>query len=201
MDSQSTNTCSIDDCGKAAFCRGWCAMHYSRWLRHGDVHHVPIRVAHNRRPAEERFWEKVNKSGECWEWTAAVDDSGYGRLIIDRKVHRAHRLSWQFEHGPIPDGLHVLHRCDNPACVNPEHLFLGTHQENMVDKTRKGRAITRGLPGEDHPQSKLTESDIRTIRRLYATGEWTLERIANRFGVTFSNVGMIVRRDTWNHVE
>lgn len=94
-----------------------------------------------RRPLDERFWEKVVTSPDsCWLWTGAQSPRGYGAFVVSRgDVRTASRVSWELVNGPIPDGLWVLHRCDNPPCVNPDHLFLGTHQDNMDDMAQKGR--------------------------------------------------------------
>lgn len=110
-----------------------------------------------------RFWRHVDKSGDCWVWTArrAKGSKGYGLTTIGRVTVKAHRLSWQLANGPIPSGLHVCHRCDNPPCVRPDHLFLGTHQDNMADKVRKGRHLVEKklsrLYLTDHQQYTLIE--------------------------------------------
>lgn len=100
---------------------------------------VRFRPGHGgRRPAEDRFWEKVQKGDGCWEWRGVLQ-RGYGILHVDGRAIRAHRLSWELHNGPIPPSLYACHRCDNPKCVRPDHIFLGTHGDNMADAHQKGR--------------------------------------------------------------
>lgn len=168
---------------------------------------------------EERFWRKVNKRGSvvradlgpCWEWTGATTSFGYGVFWVPerRKLVGAHRFSLEITTGHIPKGARVLHACDNPPCVR--HLFLGTQSDNMRDMADKGRWALNGprsLPrGTNNHKSKLTEADVRAMRSAYTRGapgrarENSLSDLADRYGVTVSNVHAIVQRRTWKHVE
>lgn len=159
------------------------------------------------KPTEQRFWEKVDvcDDDECWEWTAAKARMGYGNFALRHGVLiPAHRLSWILAHGMIPEGLWVLHRCDNPPCVNPAHLFVGTRQDNlddMVAKRRhwahKGESITKG---ERNGRAKLTDAQVREIRDRYAAGGVSQPQLGREFGVTHAIIGNVVRRESWVHV-
>jgi hypothetical protein len=148
--------------------------------------------------AAERFWSKVQKrDGGCWEWQAFRNADGYGRFGIAGGARPAHRIAYANEVGAIPKGMQVLHACDNPACVNPEHLWLGTHNENMADRTRKGRqAHPRGSLGGN---ARLTEGDIPVVRSLRAGGR-TIASIASSYGVTEGAISHILLGRTWTHV-
>jgi len=149
---------------------------------------------------EDRFWAKVNKiEGRCWEWTAALDTAGYGSFRVGSRLVGAHRISYEIHHGPIPDGLWILHHCDNPCCVNPEHLFLGTRSDNMFDCSRKGRYVNNALCGEDSPDAKLTNRDVLSIRQSYKDGH-TQRRLALEYGVSPANISCIIRRFSWKHI-
>jgi len=149
---------------------------------------------------QRRFWAKVDVRGpdECWLWTGSTIRSGYGMVNVKRKSKLAHRVSWELQNGPIPDGggwhgTCVLHRCDVRNCVNPAHLFLGTHRDNMLDMGAKGRG--RQPRGEATAGAKLTESDVLEIRRRYAGGGWTQTELGDEFGVTQANISLIVRAE------
>lgn len=156
--------------------------------RSGD-HTSPARVA-------ARFWPKVDVRGpfDCWDWTGTKDDDGYGHLKMSgSSPEAAHRLSYRFAHGAIPEGLFVCHRCDNPSCVNPAHLFAATHRDNMADMRAKGRQAT----GMSVAHPKLTTEQARDIRRIYATTGRSQRDIAAEFGVHQMTVSRVVRREVW----
>jgi hypothetical protein len=153
-----------------------------------------------RAPLEERFWNKVQKTDGCWLWTGYKKDTGYGLIYsgdLSGKQERAHRISWILHNGPIPDNLHVLHKCDNPSCVRPDHLFLGTHQENMDDRERKKRR--KPARGEKHGCSKLTTNDVIRIREL---GKQKVKQrdIGKIFNISQAVVWRILHRTLWTHV-
>ncbi len=153
-----------------------------------------------------RFWAKVSKEGpthlvlgtRCWVWTADLNEFGYGRLHFNHRVIGAHRRSWQMNVGPIPDGACVLHRCDNPPCVRPDHLFLGTMADNSHDMHAKGR--NRQPKGEQVKISKLTDEAVERIRRLHATGLINAVELSRAFGVHNSNVYRVLSGERWGHV-
>lgn len=135
----------------------------------------------------------------CIEWTAKRNHNGYGIMLVtgsgDKKI-LTHRVAWEIANGPIPAGMYVLHRCDNPPCVNIEHLFLGTLADNNRDKYEKGRCPR----GERCGKSNLTDDDIREIRRLYETGSLSQQAIAEQFGIVQQSVHKIVAHKRWTHV-
>lgn len=150
----------------------------------------------------DRFWFHVPLAGpdECWEWQGRRTPDGYGqvRLIGVASPVRAHRLSWEIHNGPIRNALHVLHHCDNPACVNPRHLFLGTHSDNMKDMVAKGRH--RGGPqGERARSAKLTPILVVEIREKAAQGV-SYPELSHEYGMSTSAICNVVLRRTWKHV-
>ena len=149
-----------------------------------------------------RFWKKVpkNHTNNCWKWGGTIMVNGYGTLTIRPNKYYAHRASWMINRGPIPDGLHVLHKCDNPPCVNPEHLFLGTQRDNNNDKIRKGRARGGSMKGESHPLVKMTNGKIKEIRARYKAGGITQGDLASQYGMSQPGVSAIITGRLWKHV-
>lgn len=156
------------------------------------------------RTLADRFWEKVRhvEGDGCWEWTGARQSDGYavigyGRPSVEdrHRTARGHRVAWELAYGSIPVGLCVLHRCDNPGCVRPDHLFLGTLADNTSDMDRKGRG--RRPHGESHPRAKLTLGEVNVIRSLYDAGGVTQAELGRIFGVSGVTIYKIVTRKIW----
>lgn len=141
----------------------------------------------------QRFWKYVIRKDGCWEWTASVGNHGYGQLAHLGTKRTAHTLSWRIHRGDIPDGLCVLHECDNRRCANPGHLFLGTRVDNMEDMTRKGRRVR----GEAHGRAKLTATQVLEIR----SSDETNYRLAKDLDVSVALVSKIKSRHLWSHLE
>lgn len=150
---------------------------------------------------QDRFWVKVEKTDGCWLWTAYRNPQGYGMVNTRTRIPvLAHRASFFIATGIDPGDQCVCHKCDNPPCVNPDHLFLGSLADNNADMLAKGRASGGSFPGEMAPWSKLTEDDVRIIRSEYAFHGGG-RKAAKRFGVTTSTISCIQRGKTWTHIQ
>lgn len=159
------------------------------------------------RPMEDRFWPKVDRSGDCWLWLGSRNQAGYGRIGRPGRglpAEYAHRYSWQLANGPIPAGMEICHTCDTPPCVRPDHLFLGTHRDNARDMTAKGRNVgTRFMPphrGEQNGQAILTAVAVNEVRRLARESGLTRVVLAATYGVRPTTIADILRRRTWTHL-
>lgn len=145
------------------------------------------------------LWKRFNEKCEpcpatgCWLWTGAILASGYGQLRVGEKGQRAHRVSYELHIGPISGGMHVLHRCDVPSCVNPSHLWLGVPADNSADRNKKGRQAV----GESQGSSKLTEAEVQSIR----TSDKTHRALARQYGVHYSTIGSIKLGKKWNYLK
>ena len=196
--------CTAIDCTDDAKMRGWCQKHYTRWRRHGDPEVVgPFRVPPHgpRRGLAQRWSEKVHVSPGCWEWKGARNEKGYGLIWTGSKLGKAHRVSWELHFGPIPDGLSVLHHCDNPPCVRPDHLWIGTSADNAQDRQAKGRQnrapgdLRKNPPRGEKARHKLTEAQVLEIRRR--AGTTTNAALSREYGVPAMQIGMIISRRSW----
>lgn len=189
--------CTYPGCDGKHYGRGLCGKHYQRQWSTGSLELKTKTV-------EQRFREKylICQVTGCWNWTAGLVGGGYGKFFVDGKTVLAHRFSWELHVGPIPegDGYHgicVCHDCpsgDNPACVNPEHLFLGTNQDNVDDRSKKGRHVVP--KGSAHARAKLTEEQALEI---YHSKD-LLREIAARYGVGISIVSQIKTKQRWKHI-
>ena len=146
-----------------------------------------------------RFWSRVQKGepGECWNWIGGRFQR-YGRFFVYPKDRLAHVVSFCLHSGPVPEGKEICHTCDNGFCVNPNHLFAGTHKENMEDCAKKGRNhVARGLQNHN---SKMTPEQVAEMRSLYETGKMGTPRLGKMFGISQAAAYNIVTRKVWNHV-
>lgn len=174
--------------GQCAECRG-VSTPGSGHYRHRDIDTL-----------KARFWRDIDKRSpsECWEWKGGRDTSGYGHFKHGNEIHRIHRLSYQLHHGEIPEGMHILHSCDNKICGNPAHLRVGTNAENMREKAERG--LCNPVIGEANFQARLNADKVRQIRSLYQSG-YTYDKLGVMFGVSKQTCASIVKRKTWKHVD
>lgn len=189
--------CRVEGCDKPIVCRVLCHAHYTRLRRDGDPGEAALRRAPDNTPADiagaaalDRIGWDVTASG-CWEWRGVRSTWNYG-MVNGRS---AHRIAYTRAHGSIPEGMFICHRCDNPPCVNPDHLFAGTPAENTADAIAKGRMAR----GEKAGPSRLTKATVLEIRARAAAGELQY-RIAEDIGVCNMTISHIVRRKSWTHI-
>jgi len=145
---------------------------------------------------EQRFYKFVEKTDACWLWRGTLANVGYGFMTFQGKRLQTHRTSYEMHKGPIPEGMFVCHKCDVRACVNPDHLFLGTIQDNRADCVQK----RRHGHGDTHGNAKLSANDVITMRRLFASGKYTKAALARRFGVTPPTAQKVIDRKNWTHL-
>lgn len=161
------------------------------------------------------FWSKVDTSGDCWTWQRYRCRKGYGIVRIEGQLQKAHRVAWMMTRGPIPDGMQICHHCDNPPCVRPDHLFLGSQSDNSKDMGSKGRHWLQKQPerslfvrqptikprGTQNRHAKLTDEQVREIRKVHTEKRVSRRQIARMFNVSETTVRRVVNRELWKHVE
>ena len=183
--------------GRNKFCSHECYMQTRRGIE--------------RQPLADRFWSKVQRGqgDACWPWMASRHKTGYGGFMFGGRCTKAHRLAWELTNGPIPYGLNVCHHCDNPPCVNPAHLFLGTDADNNADKWNKGRGRTvigrwRQLHpprGETNGRAKLTSEQVTEIKSRYAAGGVTQEQLWTEYSISRAQLQRILHGKAWHTIE
>lgn len=159
------------------------------------------------------FWGRVicqERDDTCWEWQGPLNHNGYGRFYSEGKRSQAHRVAWELTFGSVPESVCVCHKCDNPSCVNPAHLFLGSRADNLRDMDEKGRRshgrahskamIGKTVRGEKHYRAKLVNAQVFEIRHRYAAGGVLQRELADEFGIDRSQVSHIVNMKSWRHL-
>lgn len=196
-------TCCVKGCDRPVRLRGMCAAHYDR-MRTGKDMSSPVRRVVRSGSDMDRFMSKVDKvDSGCWEWNASRTPLGYGQFRFRGTRELSHRVSWMLFKGDIPPDtsrygtMGVLHKCDNPCCVNPDHLFVGDQSANSSDSVSKERWGKRGLTGEAHGRALLSESDVRAIR----ASDESIRNIAKRYGISPGAVQHIRKRRSWQHID
>lgn len=195
--------CTVDGCERLHKRKGLCDTHAKFFERNGFI------GARSIKPLSERLWARVDKAsglgpdGNCWEWRGYIHPTGYGQIGLDNikgnTIH-THRAAWLVDRGEIPDGLWVLHTCDNRLCCNPDHLWLGTPKQNTQDMIAKGRRrkASDTPRGEDVSLAKLTEEMVRAMR---AEPPMTFKALGEKYGVNAATANKVILRRTWNHIK
>ena len=181
--------CAVEGCGRPHYGKGYCRKHWERNHRHGDP---LVRRTLMGASAAERLAAHSRAEGDCVVWTRRRNAGGYGQIQVDGRAKSAHRVAYELAFGPIPEGLVVRHKCDNPPCIRLDHLELGTTADNNRDKAERGRAPR----GEVAPQAKLNLESARRIRELRSTG-LSVAVLAALFGVSSTTVRRVLDGVSW----
>lgn len=150
----------------------------------------PQRNPRAKKEVSQNFLGHVEKTDGCWLWTGCRDKDGYGHFAMNGATVKAHRASYILANGPITEGLHILHSCDNPSCVRPDHLYAGTRSQNMQDMVNRNRRMDLG--GESNGNARLSNRDAEEVRKIYATGNFTQQMLAVKFNVSPATISNIV---------
>ena len=187
--------CSIPHCERVVFATGLCSPHYQAKRKYGDPLKVVQKQFHGL-TLKERLERYIVKRDGCWSWLGGKDPNGYGRINYRGVPMTASRVSYLVHFGDIPEGMNVCHKCDNPECTNPDHLFLGTQAVNVADMHEKGRARKKGSKGEAHGMAVLTDGQVREIKQ----SSESVSALAKRFNVSRPTIHDIVTGKTWRHI-
>jgi hypothetical protein len=198
-------TCSLDGCTSPVKGHEFCNKHLKRFQKHGDptITIIDEQTTPRRKRGEpitidllfSRSMPEPNSG--CWIWLGAIRSNGYGAINIEKKTRSAHRLAYEIANKKsVPSNLDVCHRCDVRACINPDHLFVGTRKDNMVDCANKGRNFVPLLRGEESPNSKLTVRQVLAIRK----DSRSIRALGRAYGVDRGTIASIVHRKTWRHI-
>jgi HNH endonuclease len=199
-DRSTPKSCTVSGCTETLLCKGLCSKHYWRFKRHGTLAD-PVRPS-----LIDRFLAKLGprpQDGSCWEWQGARASAGHAVIWHDGKQIRASHVSWELYRGPVPSGMWVLHHCDNGPCVEPDHLFLGKAADNTRDMFTKGRQGRRMPPrhlGEAHPNAKVTNRQVLSIKRLLRLGTMTHAEIATLLDIPVNIIHHISSGKTWKQL-
>ena len=190
------NECSHFGCNRPARIKGYCTKHYQRFRKTGTTESSDISIIREMTISERlKYCSSINEITGCWNWKKHISNDGYGVISINNYPVRAHRASYSEFVREIPEGDHVLHKCDNRKCINPAQLFLGTNDDNMKDRNEKGRTCK----GEDRSNSKLTEDQVREIKRKFANGE-DYKKFYKDYPVSGKCLRNIRDGKAWKHV-
>lgn len=175
---------------------GMCNKHHLRFKKHGTT---SDKVLINLRSlsVRDRLFRcmKINEDTGCWEWQKGLFSTGYGQMSVKGRNRGAHVVAYEIFNGEIPEGMLVCHKCDNPICINPEHLFLGTNKDNMEDMVNKGRSAVA-----NNGHVKMTEDQVRELLKMYKTGRYSRKELADYFLISINTVSSIINGVSWKHI-
>jgi hypothetical protein len=191
---EAKSICVLDDCGLPVLSSGLCNRHYLRKIRKKNI---TEKSCFERSPFEQLHYYVKKSDNGCWIYTGGLNRKGYGSIVHNKKKYIAHRFSYEIYKQDFDSSLHVLHHCDNPICVNPDHLFQGTDLDNSIDKINKGRFVS--CLGSKNGMSKLTEKDVMQIKKFLAQKK-SCSHISKMFGVTDVTISCIKHQKTWRHI-
>ena len=205
LPKKSGGVCLAEGCDRVVTKHGgfgYCTKHYQRYKKHGDPHRADWKELKGNNLEEKLRFNSIENENGCWIWQGGKTNFGYGTIGIgNNKTELVHRLAYKFWDGEVSSDLFVCHHCDQPLCVNPNHLFLGTNQDNIDDKMYKGRAYTGVHKGELNVRSSLTDKQVKELKYDLFKRNMKQVDLCEKFGVSRDVVSSIFRGRTWTHIE